>query len=60
MVKRVFGFLKVRYEGLAKNSNLAFVLFALSDLYMVRQGLVGAGRGVVYPKTGKRPLKNEK
>ena len=36
IAKRIFGFSKVRYKGLAKNTNFAFVLFALSNLYMVR------------------------
>ena len=39
IAKRIFGFSKVRYKGLAKNTNFAFVLFALSNLYMVRRGL---------------------
>lgn len=38
--KRIFGFSKVRYKGLAKNTNFVFVLFALSNLYMVRRGLL--------------------
>jgi IS5 family transposase len=40
IVKRIFGFSKVRYKGLAKNTNFAFVLFALSNLYMVRKDLM--------------------
>lgn len=40
IAKRIFGFSKVRYKGLAKNTNFAFVLFALSNLYMVRRGLL--------------------
>ena len=40
IAKRIFGFSKVRYRGLAKNTNFAFVLFALSNLYMVRRGLL--------------------
>ena len=30
IAKRIFGFSKVRYKGLAKNTNFVFVLFALS------------------------------
>jgi IS5 family transposase len=40
IAKRIFGFSKVRYKGLAKNTNFAFVLFALSNLYMVRRELL--------------------
>ena len=40
IAKRIFGFSKVRYKGLAKNTNFVFVLFALSNLYMVRRGLL--------------------
>jgi IS5 family transposase len=40
IAKRIFGFSKVRYRGLAKNTNFAFVLFALSNLYMVRRDLL--------------------
>jgi len=40
IAKRIFGFSKVRYRGLAKNTNFAYVLFALSNLYMVRRGLL--------------------
>jgi IS5 family transposase len=42
IAKRIFGFSKVRYRGLAKNTNFAFVLFALSNLYMVRRGLLAS------------------
>jgi IS5 family transposase len=40
IAKRIFGFSKVRYKGLTKNTNFAFVLFALSNLYMVRRRLL--------------------
>ena len=39
IAKRIFGFSKVRYKGLAKNTNFAFVLFALFNVCMVRRGL---------------------
>jgi len=42
IAKRIFGFSKVRYRGLAKNTNFAFVLFALSNLYMVRRDLLAS------------------
>lgn len=41
VVKRVFGFTKVRYRGLAKNGNRLFVAAALVNIYMVRRELVG-------------------
>jgi transposase, IS5 family len=39
VVKRLWGFAKVRYRGLAKNTARAFTLFALANLYLVRQRL---------------------
>jgi IS5 family transposase len=39
VIKRIFGFAKVRYRGLAKNGNRLFVAAALSNLYMVRRQL---------------------
>jgi len=43
VVKRLWGFAKVRYRGLAKNAARAFTLFALANLYMVRHRLLPAG-----------------
>jgi len=43
VVKRQFGFMKVRYRGLKKNTAQLFTLFALSNLWMVRKKLMGAG-----------------
>ena len=40
VVKRLWGFTKVRYRGLAKNLSRAFTLFALSNLYLVRRQLL--------------------
>ena len=40
VVKRVFGFTKVRYRGLAKNANRLFVASALANLFMVRRPLL--------------------
>ena len=45
VIKRVFGFAKVRYRGLAKNGNRLFVAAALANFYMVRRSLLGAARG---------------
>ena len=36
VIKRQFGFVKVRYRGLAKNTAQLTTLFALSNLWMVR------------------------
>jgi transposase, IS5 family len=40
LVKRLWGFAKVRYRGLAKNLARAFSLFALPNLYLVRRQLL--------------------
>ena len=42
VLKRQFGFTKVRYRGLAKNTAQIVTLFALSNLWMARRQLVGA------------------
>lgn len=36
VVKRLWGFMKVRYRGLAKNAARAFTMFGLANLYMAR------------------------
>ncbi len=43
VVKRQFGYVKVRYRGLKKNTAQLITLFALSNLWMVRGKLIGAG-----------------
>ncbi len=40
VVKRLWGFTKVRYRGLAKNANRLFVAFALSNLFVSRNRLL--------------------
>src|ERR1700722_2532 len=40
VVKRLWGFTKVRYRGLAKNTARLFAMFALANLYMVRRRLL--------------------
>lgn len=40
VVKRLWGFAKVRYRGLAKNLARAFTLFALANLYLLRRRLL--------------------
>ena len=42
VIKRQFGFVKVRYRGLTKNTAQLITLFALSNLWMVRGKLMGA------------------
>jgi transposase, IS5 family len=42
VIKRQFGFTKVRYRGLAKNTAQIVTLFALSNLWMARRQLMGA------------------
>jgi len=44
-VKGYFGFKKVRYRGLAKNENSLNVLFALSNLLMVKKKLLRLSTG---------------
>ena len=45
VVKCVFGYVKVRFKGLAKNTAQVITLFALANLYLVRKHLL--------PNTGK-------
>jgi transposase, IS5 family len=40
IIKRIFGFTKVRYRGLMKNANRLFVTCALANLYRVRHRLL--------------------
>ena len=42
VIKRQFGYVKVKYRGLAKNTANLMTLFALSNLWMVRHQLLGA------------------
>ena len=42
VVKRLWGFTKVRYRGLAKNTARLFAAFALANLYLVRRRLMPA------------------
>jgi IS5 family transposase len=41
VVKRQWGFNKVRYKGLAKNATRAFVALGLANIYMARSHLMG-------------------
>ncbi len=40
VVKRLWGFTKVRYRGIAKNRVRAFAMFALANLYLIRHRLM--------------------
>ncbi|MCE4370585.1 transposase, partial [Xanthomonas hortorum pv. hederae] len=42
VIKRQFGYTKVRYRGLAKNTTQVLTLFALSNLWMKRKQLLPA------------------
>lgn len=42
VIKRQFGYVKVRYRGLKKYTAQLVALFALSNLWMVRGKLMGA------------------
>jgi len=45
VIKRVFGFTKVSYRGLAKNANRVFVAAALANLFLARRYLIGLPQG---------------
>lgn len=49
VIKRQFGFVKVRFRGLAKNAAQVLTLFALSNLWMARKQLMDA-TGKLRPK----------
>jgi IS5 family transposase len=51
VVKRQFGFMKVRFKGLAKNTAQVITLFALSNLWMARKQLL-AMTGSLRPQFG--------
>jgi IS5 family transposase len=43
IIKRLFGFTKVRYRGLAKNTHRLLVTCALANLFLVRRRLLPTG-----------------
>jgi IS5 family transposase len=43
VVKRLWGFSKVRYRGLAKNTARLYTAFALANLYLLRRRLLPQG-----------------
>ena len=40
VVKRLWGFAKVRYRGLAKNATRSFVALGLANIFLARQRLM--------------------
>ena len=44
VVKRLWGFSKVRYRGLQKNATRAFTALALANIYLGRQRLMAQVR----------------
>ncbi|MBS1177392.1 MAG: transposase [Proteobacteria bacterium] len=44
VVKRLWGFNKVRYRGLAKNATRSFVVLALANIFLARRTLYGKVR----------------
>ncbi|WP_425481085.1 transposase [Ahniella affigens] len=53
VAKRPFGFVKVRFEGLAKNTAQVPTLFALANLWMARKQLLMMMTGELRPQFGK-------
>ena len=45
MIKLQFGYVKVRYRGLMKNTAQLMTLFALSNLWMARRQLLSGATG---------------
>ena len=43
VIKRQFGYVKVRFRGLMKNTAQLTALFALSNLWIARKRLMGLG-----------------
>jgi IS5 family transposase len=43
VIKRQFGYVKIRFHGLMKNTAQLTMLFALSNLWMARKQLVAMG-----------------
>jgi IS5 family transposase len=41
VIKQQFGYAKVRYRGLAKNTARLTILFALGNLWLVRRWILG-------------------
>lgn len=52
VIKRQFGYIKVRFRGLAKNTAQIVTLFALSNLWMARRRLLGMTGSLPALRTG--------
>jgi hypothetical protein len=56
VIKRQFGYVKVKYRGLAKNTANLMTLFALYNIWVVRKRLLNMGtQAWVRPKTARKP-----
>ena len=60
VIKRQFGFVKVRYRGLKKNTAQLVTLFALSNPWMARGKLMGETEHECAQKPGQRPAGRSK
>ena len=58
VIKRVFGFAKVRYRGLKKNTHRLFVTYALANLFMARRHLRRCHPGVMCPQPADKPRRH--
>jgi len=58
ILKRVFGYTKVRYRGLKKNHEWLLAAFALVNLYQHRKRIVLLEAGKRPPDTQSNPLKH--
>jgi len=52
VLKRIFGWAKVRYRGLAKNTHWLFISCGLANLYVVRQRLLAVTEGTCVRRGG--------
>jgi hypothetical protein len=57
VVKTLWGFAKVRYRGLLKNTARAFAAFALANLYLARRTLLEPRYGLVHQLAGSLELR---
>ena len=55
VIKRIFGFMKVRYRGITKNAHRLVVNYALANLYLHRRGLLSGAFGVSLESGAERP-----
>ena len=55
VIKRIFGWAKVRYRGLAKNTHWLFISCGLANLYVARRRLLAEALAGVCANGGGRP-----